>query len=256
MMLMITRLRSALVLVLTAGSLAACGAAPPASVPVAPGEETFSRLTNPELTSPQLTISQANGSEANTNPLNLTEAQQKQLQQLQQEAPQNERLAQLQRMLLASELDAPALKAQLVETEDELTSAIAAMVKVRNILTPQQRQMLLKDLDQPAAAGGEPTEAQMKTLREQLRLTPDQERAFTAMNQANQAHQQASQKLMRPAYATFLSTGDTSALRQAYLEANRTRPIDAMVAFYMLLSQSQRKTLFSSSQGSGTGTGG
>ncbi len=241
------RFRSGLALVMTAGILSACGTAPPSS--------PLTREGAAKRAPAHLEISQASET-APRDPmagLNLTTEQQQQLQAIEQGSSQSGSSDELQRQLLASEIDPLALKGLLKQSETDLAKAVDDMVKVREILTPQQRQMLVKALDQPpqgsASATSADSETQLQAMREQLSLTPAQEQAFKTMNAALQVHQKAQQERMQPAYATFMMSGDTTGVRQALEEANQTMPVDAMVGFYGSLSLSQRRSLLGTEAG-------
>lgn len=243
------RLRSLLVLAVTAGSLTACSAGAPSSPRIEAPQGMPPVLSLPGQA--HLEISQAPQTETSDllAQLKLSDAQRKALEAIGQGAPQDTRSAALQRLLLAPQIDAEAIKSQYALSEEEVSRAVSDLEKVRDILTPEQRQKLVQALSQQGAGASQASsESQLKTMREQLKLTPDQERAYTAMTTALQSHAQAERKRMQDAYAAIMSGGDSSAFRQALLEANRTLPIDAMIAFYRSLSQSQRQTLFGTSQ--------
>jgi Spy/CpxP family protein refolding chaperone len=235
------------ILALTLGALAGC-AMPPATPP----SVEIPRETRPVLPAPvgaqaHFTISQANGTE-DSDPLaalNLTAQQRQQLEALEREAPQSDRSAVIQRLLLAPQIDVQALKARMSESEADISRSVEMLVKVRNILTPQQRAQLVQTLNrQPEATSQNGNETQLQEMQKQLSLNAEQTRLFSAMVTARRSHEQAQSRPMREAYASFMTSGDAEAYRQAMLASNRSMPLDAMIAFFSSLTQAQRQKLF------------
>lgn len=247
-------LRSSCALALAIGLMTACGT-PPTTNPVKTPPEAVRALPEMVLAPAPFGISQANG-QTNQNPLNLSAAQQRQLQEILQQETPNERLNRLQEMLLAPQIDPEALRAQLRGNESEIDAAISTMMRVREILTPQQRQQLVADVQQAAPQTDAQAQAtQLSEMRQRLNLNTEQQQAFTALSNALEAQQQAIARRLGTAYARLMTTGDTEPIREVYREAERSRPLNEMVAFYASLSQSQRQTLFGSQQGSSGGSG-
>lgn len=241
-MLRTKRLSFTMAIALMAGSLAGCHAPLPSA-----------RALEPAPAAP-FAISQGNSSQG-SDPLNLTAEQRRQMEAINQDAMQGDSSA-LQALLAAPTLDVAAVKAQLTQSDADIDKAVNAQLKLRGILTPQQRTTLIAAIQQPGAQGSqEPSgDSQMQAMQQQLKLTPDQTRALSAMTTALQQHEKAHQSSIQQAHVTLLSTGDATAYRQALSEANRTMPVDAMVAFYSSLSQSQRRSLLSAPSSSDSGS--
>lgn len=239
------RLASTLALVLLAGSLTACHALPPNAGPL-----PASPVTAPAILPVSLDISQANQTE--TDPLNLTDEQKKQFAAINQETEKSDRSAALQRVLLAPQIDAASLRSQLTQTASDIDQTVNTQIRLRNILTPQQRQTLAESYRSASQSDSSMTDSQMKAMQEDLKLTAEQSRLFSAMNDAMKRHAEANRTRLRDAQITLLTTGEGGAFRAALVESNRTMPLDAMVAFFSSLNQSQRQSLFSGSSASGS----
>ncbi len=242
------------ILVLALGVLAGC-ALPPSTAPsVEIPRESRPALPAPEDQGPEAAlapfiISQATSTEG-SDPLaalNLTADQRKQLEAIGRDAPQNDRPAAVQKLLLAPQIDVQALKAMLSESEAEISRSVDNLMKVRNILTPQQREQVVQALNrEPEATSQSGNETELQEFQKQLNLTAEQTRLFRAMVTAMQSHQQAQSRPMREAYASLMTRGDAEAYRQAMLASNRSVPTDALIAFYSSLTQAQRQKLFGS----------
>lgn len=245
-----SKLASALAFALLAGSLAACLGTPPTSGPLPKAPvQAF-----PQLLPSSLDILQANPQEG-SDPLNLTSEQRRQLSAISQEAEKNDRSSEFQRVLLAPQIDVAALRSQLTATESDITQSVNMQLRIRNILTPQQRQTLVDNFRQSSQAGdGGTSESQLKTLQQQLSLTAEQTRLFTAMNDAMRRHTEANRTRLRDAQIALVQNGDANAFRQALIESNRTMPVDTMIAYFSNLSQAQRQKLFTESSGSSSGS--
>jgi len=246
------RLRAPLTLALLAGSLAGCQA----SLPHQPPPEPAPALTVPAgwLAPAAYGISQLNQRQGE-DPLNLTQAQRQELERIGREAQGGDRSGQLQQMLLAQTIDPAALRAQLVQSAAEIDQAVATQVRMRNVLTAEQRQTLIQAFRQEGGQASSTTDEQMQAMQRQLNLTAEQQQAMTAMNTALQRHEEANRSRLSQATIALIQTGDGSAYRQALVEINRTMPVDAMVAFFSSLSQTQRQTLFGNTGGGGSGSG-
>ncbi len=246
------RLQAALSLALLAGSLTACQTPVPTQQPPA---------SSPALTVPaewlapaSYGISQAT-SQQGEDPLNLTEAQRQAFQRISSEAQSSDRSSQIQKLLLAPTIDPTALKAELVQTPAEIDQAVSIQLRLRNLLTADQRQRLIQSLRQAPETGTSTPDSEMQTMQQQLNLTAEQRQAMTAMNTAMRQHDEANRSRLTQSQIALVESGNGDSYRQALTEVNRTMPVDAMVAFFTSLSQAQRQKLFSSSSG-GSGSGG
>jgi Spy/CpxP family protein refolding chaperone len=240
-MLRTKRLSFTLVIALLAGSLAGCHTAPPTSSPLELAPNASRE------------ISQATPTQE-SDPLNLTAEQRRQIEAITQASMQGDSSAGLQQLLLAPTLDVAALRAQLVQSDGDLDKAVSSQLRLREILTPQQRDTLIAAFRQaPQSTAASSDQSQMQAMQRQLNLTPEQTRALTAMTTALQQHETANQSRIQQAHITLISTGDATAYRQALSEANRTMPVDVLVAFYSSLSQAQRQSLVSPPSNSGSG---
>lgn len=245
------RLTATVTVALLAGSLLGCQASPPNSLPIAPslGTGLQASLVAPE----PFGISQAN-QQQESDPLNLTTDQQRQLEAISREGQSTDRSSQLQKVLLAVTIDAAALRPLLIQTAAEIDQSVSAQVKMRNVLTTEQRQKLIQLTRQVEEAPTTTTsmESQMQAMAQQMNLTTAQKTVLAAMNTAIQKHNLAYQSRLQKAYIALIETGDGSTYRAALIESNSTSPVDAMIAFFSSLSQAQRQKAFSSQSGSQT----
>lgn len=239
------RLRGSLALALLAGSLAGCQTALPSQPPV----EARPAVTVPDAWLGMARFELAQLNQQQEDPLNLTAQQRQQLERIAQEIQGSDRSGVVQQLLIAPTIDTVALKAQLVQTASEIDLAANAQVRIRNILTPEQRQTIIASLRQAPAQASGVGEDEMQGLSE-LNLTAEQRQLLTAMNSALRQHDQQHRQQLNQAQIRLLETGDASAYRQALIALNQTLPVDAMVAFFSSLTQAQRQKLF---QGSGGG---
>ena len=240
-----SKLASVLALTMLAGSLTACQISPPLSAPVPQSPVQFSPMTVPS----PFEISQATRQQE-SDPLNLTETQKQQFAAISQEAMKTDRSADLQRVLTASQVDTAALRNALVQSDSDIRQSVAVQVKMRNILTPQQRQTLVQNYQQSSQSSDTQTESQLQEVQKQLSLTAEQTRLYSAMSDALRSHTAANRERLRNAQITLVNTGEGEEYRQALIESNRTLPVDAMIAYFTSLSQAQRQKLFSSSNSS------
>lgn len=186
--------------------------------------------------------------------LNLTDEQKRQLGAVlsdSQSDAQPSQPAEIQRVLLAPQVDSAALKAVLTPDEASDTATINQMVALRKLLAPHQRQKLIQRMkqDPPSKAHTLGGARQIPdALKQRLGLSPKQEKALAVMNEALETYHRATQAIMLAATEDFMNTGNVHAFRQASLKHARTMPIDAMVAFYASLSQSQRHLMFGKQQ--------
>lgn len=186
--------------------------------------------------------------------LNLSDEQKRQLGAVlsdSQPDSQTNQPAEIQRVMLAPQVDSAALKALLTPNEASDTATINKMVALRNLLAPHQRQKLIQRMKQDPPSkvhtlGG--ARQIPDALKQRLGLTPEQEKALAAMNEALEAYHLATQTIMLAATEDFMNTGNVHAFRQASRKHARTMPIDAMVAFYASLSHSQRHLMFGKQQ--------
>lgn len=235
---------------LTAGCMAA-PASPPA--PTAPEAPPLAPIGSGSMGSTPMALFQAPEGQA-SDPfaaLNLTDAQKRQLEALQTDTGPDHS-AEIRRLLLAPQVDQAALKALLTPSDASLEGSLKQMVALRDILTPEQRQKLIQAMNQqPPTSQEASTQNQLPDeLKQRLGLTSEQQRAMDAMNQALQAHHQATQGQILSVTVAFMNSGDVAALRQATFAHARAMPIDAMVAFYSSLSQAQRRMLVGPEPGS------
>lgn len=245
-----SRLPSALMLVLLAGSLAACLGSPPNASPVPKAPLPAAA----QLLPASLDISQANQQEG-SDPLNLTAEQRRQFTAISQEAQRNDRSSELQRLLLAPEIDTARLRSQLTQSESDIAQAVSMQLRLREILTPQQRQTLIQNYQQASASSESgPTESQLRSMQQELGLNAEQMRLFTAMAEASKRHTEANDQQLRQAQITLVQTGNGEPFRQALLASNRSMPLDELVAYFSSLTQAQRQKLFSESSGSSSGS--
>ncbi|MNR81972.1 hypothetical protein D3C72_127240 [compost metagenome] len=247
---LMSKFPSALALVLLAGSLTACHLSPPSSgpIPKAPVQ------ASPMLLPASLDISQATNQQE-SDPLNLTASQRQQFATISQEAMKNDRSADLQRLLTAAQVDVAALRNALSQSESDITQSVNLQVRMRNILTPQQRQTLVQSYQQSSQTSeGSMSESQLQEAQKQLSLTADQMRLLSAMNDAMKRHTEANRAPLRNAQIALVNTGEGEQFRQALLAANRSQPLDAMIAYFTSLSQAQRQKLFTNSSGSTSGS--
>jgi len=244
-----SRLPSALMLVLLAGSLAACLGSPPNASPVPRAPLPAATQLLPS----SLDISQANQQESD--PLNLTTEQRRQFTAISQEAQRNDRSSEVQRLLLAPEIDSANLRRQLMQSESDISQTVSMQLRLREILTPQQRQTLIQNYQQvsPSSESG-PTESQLRSMQQELGLNAEQMRLFSVMSEATKRHTEAHDQRLRQAQITLVQTGDGEPFRQALLASNRSMPLDAVVAYFASLTQSQRQKLFSQAPGSSSGS--
>jgi len=181
--------------------------------------------------------------------LKLTDEQKRQLDALPAEA-QSDSSAEVLRLLRAPEVDTSALKAALTPTEASTNASVASFVALWKILTPPQRQQVVTRMKQDPPTRSETLGQTLipETVKQRLGLTPEQEKALTAMNTALKAHHRATQARMVSATEAFHKSGDVEALRRASLAHAQAMPVDVMVAFYASLSQEQRRLLLGEKQ--------
>lgn len=242
---------------LTAGCMASPASAPAPTAPAAPlpapmgsGPVGYSPVGSAPLGLLQAPEGEASDPFA---ALNLTDAQKRQLEALQTD-PGPDHSTEIRRLLLAPQVDKAALKALLTPSDASLEASLKQMVAMRAVLTPEQRQKLIQAMNQkPPTPQEASTQNQLPDeFKQRLSLTSEQQRAFDAMNQALQAHHQATQGQILSVTVAFMTSGDAAALRQATFAHARSMPVDAMVAFYASLSQAQRRMLVGPESGGGS----
>lgn len=219
-------------LALSASLLAGCGA-PQALTQPAPGARSVQNMTEAEKKKEM---------DAFLEKLELTEDQKTQLKALKDEFKAGidmdevkELHTQMKELLKADEVDKAKLTTLLTEATAKkqayLTKAVDMMVKVREILTEEQRQTvavaILDKFGERRAGKGK--------KKDDLGLTRGQRQAFMGMRHVKRS--------MMAAVGSFMLTGDKEALTTAFTLKDRAAMVEKMAGVLAGMTKAQREKL-------------
>jgi Spy/CpxP family protein refolding chaperone len=167
---------------------------------------------------------------------------------------QRQAMQDLRAALLAPSVDAAKLESQLQQLQakrsDALDRNVSLAVKVREVLTPAQREKAAS-LQPPKTNGrhrfaGKFAGKPLERLLQGLTLTEVQQQALGNLKAALERQRDSRsgrRDQMHQAFATFARTGDAVALRQALADQAPNPPIHEVAVLAASLDQSQRQQI-------------